>query len=1419
MKSHTNHEHRGSPCFTVAALATLLLGAALPAFSQPAGIGLRGEYFNTSDLTGPVEVSRTDATVNFEWNGVPAFGVDEDEFSARWTGQVLAPATAAYTFTTVSNNGVRVWVNGVKVIDNWVAHSTATNHSAAIPLVAGQKYDIRMEFFEQFGGAVAKLLWNAPGQTAAVIPQSQLFPPAATFLSDLSWISAVNGDGQVIRDKSHGGSTLTVNGTKFAKGLGVRAASDIHYNLARQYDVFTASIGIDDEVTEKQGSAVFQVWIDGVKTYQSETLHGYNSARFVRVIVTGKNDLRLVVTTGGDSGTSDDGDWADAQLTKGGVTLDPFLSDLDWTHASNGWGPVERDKSNGEAHSGDGVPISINGMKFAKGLGVHAPSDVRFQLNGQFASFVAWIGIDDEVGNNRGSGIFQVWLDGVKAFESPELFGKSDAQKVTLNVAGKNELRLVVNNGGDGNSYDHADWAGAQLFHAAVPPPVITPPAAPSNLKALAGNTQIVLSWNAVAGASTYSVYRGTAAGAESAAPVATGLTGSTYTHTGLVNGTTYFYKVTAVNTGGASPPSSEVSAMPVPGAPPAPTNLKATPGNSQIVLTWTASAGAVSYKVFRGTTAGGESSTPIATGVTTTTFTNTGLTNGAKYFYKVAAVNLGGTGALSNEASSVPIPPAPASPANLTAVGGDGRVTLSWTAVAGAASYNIFRGTAAGAESTTAIATGVTGATYTNTGLTNGTAYFFKVAAVNAGGVSPLSNEATATPAPPAPAAPTNVKAKAGDGLVTLTWNAVSGAATYSIFRGTAAGAESPTPIASGIATATFTDTGRTNGVALFYKVAGVNLGGTGTQSAEVTATPVPPIPAAPTGLTASAGNARVVLTWAATPGAATYNVYRGATPGGELATPVATGVAATTYTDSGLPNGPTLYYKIAAVNLGGISPRSAEASAAPVAPPVPPPAGFVSASRLLRQSTWGPTPALVDHVIQVGPSAFLDEQFAAIVSDYPDTLKTGGSLEPLQERFFQNALTGQDQLRQRVAFALSQIFVVSGVKVTDPRAMVAYQKMLLTKAFDNYYDVLRAVTLDPAMGEFLDMVNNRKQDFVRGLSPNENYAREVLQLFTIGLNTLAADGTPVLNGGATVPSYDQTTVAELSRAFTGWTYGDNRAGQPTSQNPRFYGGPMEAVESYHDTGSKTLLGTFIPANQTATLDLDTALGIIFRHQNVGPFICKQLIQHLVTSNPSSGYVQRASAVFANNGAGVRGDLTAVVTAILLDPEAALGQPATGHLREPALFLASLLRALNAGVVDHPFVSDKSEEMGQRIFYAPSVFNYFSPGFRTAAGVPGPEFQIFTTATSLVRINFVSTLLRGGFGTDVTLDFAPYLADLPNTSAMLDRVNLNFMGGLMSQQMRDSILAAVSVVSNNREKVQTAIYLAVTSSQYQVEN
>ena len=369
-----------------------------------------------------------------------------------------------------------------------------------------------------------------------------------------------------------------------------------------------------------------------------------------------------------------------------------------------------------------------------------------------------------------------------------------------------------------------------------------------------------------------------------------------------------------------------------VPGsAPAAPTGLTATAGNAQVSLSWTASSGATSYNVYRGASSGGEGSTAIATGITATAYTDSSVTNGTAYYYKVAAVNAGGTSPQSNEASATPQVPAPAAPTGLTATAGNAQVSLSWTASSGATSYNVYRGTSSGGEGATAIATGITATAYTDSSVTNGTAYYYKVAAVNAGGTSPQSNEASATPQVSAPAAPTGLTATAGNAQVSLSWTASSGATSYNVYRGTSSGGEGATAIATGITATAYTDSSVTNGTAYYYKVAAVNAGGTSPQSNEASATPQVSAPAAPTGLTATAGNAQVSLSWTASSGATSYNVYRGASSGGEGATAIATGITATAYTDSSVTNGTAYYYKVAAVNAGGTSPQSNEASATP--------------------------------------------------------------------------------------------------------------------------------------------------------------------------------------------------------------------------------------------------------------------------------------------------------------------------------------------------------------------------------------------------------------------------------------------------------------------------------------------------------
>ncbi|MEO8682217.1 MAG: DUF1800 domain-containing protein, partial [Vicinamibacterales bacterium] len=492
----------------------------------------------------------------------------------------------------------------------------------------------------------------------------------------------------------------------------------------------------------------------------------------------------------------------------------------------------------------------------------------------------------------------------------------------------------------------------------------------------------------------------------------------------------------------------------------------------------------------------------------------------------------------------------------------------------------------------------------------------------------------------------------------------------------------------------------------------------------------------------------------------------------------------------------------------------------------PTPDPA-TLAAFGLLRHATWGPKPGDVEALKAGGADAFLAEQFAAAPSEFPDTL-FDQPVEAAQEHFMHLALTGPDQLRQRVAWALHKIWIVSAVEVDSAPAIVTYYRTLLNGAFGNYRDLMREVTLNPAMGRYLNMLNNRSEA-TTGVAPNENYPRELMQLFTIGIPRLGPTGVPLVDAaGQPVPAYTEADVKALAKIFTGWTFGDgNPATTPRRLTSENYRVPMEAVVRYHDTTAKTFLGADFPAGQTASQDLEHALDVLFNDPNMGWFIGRQLIAQLVTSNPSPAYVAAVAGAFNDNGAGLRGDLAAVVRAILTNPEAATSSPNSGKLSEPVLFVVSQLRGLNASVTDHPFMSDKAEEMGQKVFYPPSVFSYFSPGYRvrgtvgpTGAPLGGPEFQIHTTVTALVRVNFVGALVAGWFGGNVAIDYAPFTSLASDPAALVDYVNLLFMGGRMSVDERSEIVAAVRVSPSTRamERVRTALYLTLVAAQAQVD-
>jgi Protein of unknown function (DUF1800) len=493
--------------------------------------------------------------------------------------------------------------------------------------------------------------------------------------------------------------------------------------------------------------------------------------------------------------------------------------------------------------------------------------------------------------------------------------------------------------------------------------------------------------------------------------------------------------------------------------------------------------------------------------------------------------------------------------------------------------------------------------------------------------------------------------------------------------------------------------------------------------------------------------------------------------------------------------------------------------------------------ADRFLEQSTFGPDPALVAQVQSSGLQAFLTAQYGLPVSPYPDPLTGEQGLGAVQQRFFVQVLFAPDQLRQRVAFALSQIFVVGGDKVNDPTGYTNYLRLLDTDAFSNYRQIMNDVTLSPAMGHWLDMVNNDKPNTSQGDHANENYARELMQLFTIGTAQLNPDGSTQLDSsGNPIPTYTQDTVEAFARAYTGWTYPLTPGSTQQKHNPPYWTGPMVAVDSNHDTDPKQLLqypnvanGGLLPGGQTSAQDLKGALDNIFNHPNVGPFISRELIQHLVTSNPSPAYIQRVSNVFANNGSSVRGDMKSVITAILMDPEARRGDdpatavPTDGHLQEPILYMASLLRALDA-TSDGTNLAYQGNGMGQNALFAPSVFNFYSPNYVIPGTTQfGPEFQILTTATSLNRVNWTNSFVFGSLGSGTVVNFSSYATQAANPGALVDTLNTLLMHGSMSADMKTSIVSAMQTIppgSNQALKqAQTAIYLIGSSSQYQVQH
>jgi uncharacterized protein (DUF1800 family) len=534
------------------------------------------------------------------------------------------------------------------------------------------------------------------------------------------------------------------------------------------------------------------------------------------------------------------------------------------------------------------------------------------------------------------------------------------------------------------------------------------------------------------------------------------------------------------------------------------------------------------------------------------------------------------------------------------------------------------------------------------------------------------------------------------------------------------------------------------------------------------------------------------------------------------------------------------------------------------------PPPVAFSQtaseAARFLGQSTFGPTPDTVDALRSQRPSEWIDAQMAlpigrSAVTHMDERLielraaNPSASLSSNQfyEYFWREAATAPDQLRQRVRFAYSQIFVISLVDDNvEARGAASYYDMLGANAFGNFRTLLRDVSLHPMMGRYLTHLGNQREDTATGRTPDENYAREVMQLMSIGLFLLNQDGTVQTDSnGVALASYSPADISGLAKVFTGFSWY-----HPTPTNNTFLGRsrdpdsairPMIAYPTFHSISAKTFLGQTIAATTTPDpqADLDRALDVIFNHPNVGPFIGRQLIQRLVTSNPSPAYVARVSAVFANNGAGVRGDMAAVIRAILLDQEArnVPSSNTAGKLREPVVRLANWARAFGATSNSNNWLVNSTSattSLAQSPLTAPSVFNFYRPGYSPpntaigSAGLVAPELQLVNEVTAAGYANTMQSVVNSGIGsnTDVRSALTAEVALAGDPAALADRMNTLLTYGAMSAGLRQRIIDGVGSITipaatgTNQTAIDTArlnraklaVYMTMVSPDYLVQ-
>jgi uncharacterized protein (DUF1800 family) len=541
---------------------------------------------------------------------------------------------------------------------------------------------------------------------------------------------------------------------------------------------------------------------------------------------------------------------------------------------------------------------------------------------------------------------------------------------------------------------------------------------------------------------------------------------------------------------------------------------------------------------------------------------------------------------------------------------------------------------------------------------------------------------------------------------------------------------------------------------------------------------------------------------------------------------------------------------FSLALLSVAALVALVARAEAAPVA--------RADAFRFLNQATFGPTGAEINRLIALGDSSqayarWIDEQLAleaslqlpAVQAKYVSVKNPTVLNLTRQDIWFKHAMQAPDQLRQRVAFALSEIMVVSehSVLAKMPFAAADYYDMLARDAFGDFRQLMEDVTLHPAMGVYLNMLGNQKPDPARNIRPDENYARELMQLFTIGLVQLNPDGSAPVDGtGEPLPTYDQAVVQGFAHVFTGWNYAGATLFSMAKRTNATQVQPMKAYPEQHSPEPKQLLvypGALpqLPAGQSPAQDLEAALDNVFHHPNVGPFIARQLIQRLVTSNPSPAYVARVAAVFNNDGQARRGNLGAVVKALLLDPEArpnlSTATDVTGKVKEPLLRLLQLWRAYGASAPNGKFQLQNADvTFGQGPLLSPSVFNFFTPAFAPQGeiadrGLTAPELQIATEFLNTMVTNYFYTQIflrnssKTGLGsTIIVIDIADDAALAGNPDALVQHIADKLLGGRISPILADEARDAVLRVAASKPSIRVAeaLYLVATSPEFAVQ-